>query len=258
LKTLANEVQLRAAKRPGARDGQSAKATFIDATKSLYRSAVADQIIAESRNPSATLRKPQRPKNLRRALTCRQLVEINEIAASTGTDPALDSLLLRLHTETACRRGGALALRPCDVNIEVCTVRLREKGGTIRDQPVSPTLARGLLRHAEERSAHLDEYGQLLRHHNGEPIRYARYETLWKRLGGHLPWLHTMGITAHWIRYTTLTWVERNYGYAVAATFAGHAAGYQTGSTLTYVAATIEELAIAVASLTGEPHPLAA
>jgi hypothetical protein len=67
-----------------------------------------------------------------------------------------------------------------------------------------------------------------------------------------------MGITAHWIRYTTLTWVERNYGYAVAATYAGHAAGYRTGSTLTYVAAPLEELAAALAALTAEPHPLAA
>ncbi len=67
-----------------------------------------------------------------------------------------------------------------------------------------------------------------------------------------------MGITAHWIRYTTLTWVERNYGYAMAASFAGHAAtGYQTSSTMTYVAASVEELAVAVAALTGQPHPLA-
>jgi hypothetical protein len=38
------------------------------------------------------------------------------VAATTGNDPALDSLLLRLHTETACRRGGALALRPADLD----------------------------------------------------------------------------------------------------------------------------------------------
>ncbi|MEV6640734.1 hypothetical protein [Amycolatopsis sp. NPDC051371] len=67
-----------------------------------------------------------------------------------------------------------------------------------------------------------------------------------------------MGITAHWIRYTTLTWVERNYGYAMSASFAGHAATvYQTSSTMTYVAATVDELAVVVAALTGEPHPLA-
>jgi site-specific recombinase XerC len=258
LKALANEVQTRAAKRPGARGGQAAKAAFTDATKTLYRSAVQDQLVRPSRNPAAGLRKPRQRKNLRRALTTRQLIEINNVAATTGTDPALDTLLLRLHTETACRRGGALAIRPCDVNMELCLLKLREKGGTTRDQPISRTLALGLLEHAEERSHHLTEYDQLLRHRNGSPIRSTRYETFWRRLSNHLPWIREMGITAHWIRYTTLTWVERNYGYAVAATYAGHSAGYQTGSTLTYVAAPLEELAAALSALTAEPHPLAA
>jgi integrase len=258
LRALANEIQARAAKRPGARGGQAAKAAFTDATRTLYRSAVDDQIVRASRNPATGLRKPRQRKNLRRALTTRQLIEINEVAATTGTDPALDTLLLRLHTETACRRGGALAIRPCDVNTELCLLKLREKGGTTRDQPISPTLASGLLEHAEERSQHLTEHDQLLRHRNGKPIRHTRYETFWRRLSNHLPWIREMGITAHWIRYTTLTWVERNYGYAVAATYAGHAAGYQTGSTLTYVSAPIEELAAALAALTAEPHPLAA
>jgi hypothetical protein len=43
-------------------------------------------------------------------------------------------------TETACRRGGALALRPRDLDREQCLVLLREKGETFRWQPVSPTL----------------------------------------------------------------------------------------------------------------------
>jgi hypothetical protein len=55
-------------------------------------------------------------------------------------DPALDTLLLRLHIETACRRGGALALMPDDLDPEQCLIRLREKGGILRWQPVSPTL----------------------------------------------------------------------------------------------------------------------
>nr|WP_211212913.1 hypothetical protein [Actinopolyspora mortivallis] len=49
------------------------------------------------------------------------------MAASTGNDPALDALLVRLHTETACRRGGALALRVADLDVDQCLVLLREK-----------------------------------------------------------------------------------------------------------------------------------
>lgn len=43
-----------------------------------------------------------------------RLAEINE--AADGDDPELDTLLLRLHTEAACRRGGDLALRPDDLD----------------------------------------------------------------------------------------------------------------------------------------------
>ena len=66
--------------------------------------------------------------------------EINAVAASTGDDPGLDRLLLRPHTETACRRGGALALRPVDLDPDQCLILLREKGDTVRWQPVLPTL----------------------------------------------------------------------------------------------------------------------
>jgi integrase len=185
-----------------------------------------------------------------------RLAEINEVAASTGDDPALDSLLLRLHTETACRRGGALALRPVDLDPDQCLILLREKGETVRWQPVSPTLMRYLLRHAEQR--HATEMGPLFRYRSGQPITYRRYDHLWVRIGEHLPWVHAQQISTHWLRHTTLTWVERNFGYAIARAYAGHSAsGGDAGTTATYVRATVHEVAAALAALTGEPHPLA-
>jgi hypothetical protein len=57
---------------------------------------------------------------------------------------------MRLHTETACRRGGALALRPCDLDPEQCLILLHEKGETVRWQPVFPTLMAQLLQHVDE------------------------------------------------------------------------------------------------------------
>ncbi|WP_439378939.1 hypothetical protein [Amycolatopsis lexingtonensis] len=60
------------------------------------------------------------------ALKPNELREINFIASTTGYDTVLDSLLLRLHSETASRRGGALARRR-DLNSMDCTVLLREK-----------------------------------------------------------------------------------------------------------------------------------
>lgn len=157
---LANEVQAHTVRRRGSRDGQSAKANFIDASRHIYVVAEADRYVTAQRNPTSKLRKPRRHKSLRRALTHRQLLEINTTAVSTGTDPALDS-----------------------------------------EQPVSPTLAAGLLAHARARP--------------GAGVREA-------------------------------------------ASFTGHTStGYQTSSTMTYVAATVDELAVVVATLTGEPHPLA-
>src|SRR5207249_10656242 len=119
-------------------------------------------------------------------------------------------------TETACRRGGALALRPQDLDPEQCLILLREKGETVRWQPVSPTLMAALLGHAAERHAPPD--GQLLRYRTGRRITYRRYDHLWDRLGRSLPWVRTQQISMHWIRHTTLTWVERR-GVASDATF---------------------------------------
>ena len=59
-------------------------------------------------------------------------------------------------------------------------------------------------------------------------------------------------------RHTILTWVERNFGCAVARAYAGHTdSGSETGATATYVRASLAEVAAALAALTGEPHPLA-
>jgi integrase/recombinase XerC len=126
----------------------------------------------------------------------------------------LDTLILRLHTETACRRAGALAIRPRDLDREKCTVLLREKGETFRWQPVSPTLMAALVKHGEERHAPPDK--QLLRYRDGHQITERRYDGLWVRIGRELSWVLTQDVSTHWIRHTTLTWVERNFGFAVA------------------------------------------
>ncbi|MFX0574413.1 hypothetical protein [Nocardia nepalensis] len=91
---------------------------------------------------------------------------------------------------------------------------------------------------------------------NGKPITRRRYNYLFERLGRYLPWVITHGISIHWLRHTTTTWVERRYGGATAREFARHALG-SAGPTGVYTTATINEVASALAHLTGEPHPLA-
>jgi integrase/recombinase XerC len=243
--------------RRNARGGRSAQEHLVAALRCLYQRAVEDGLIAEADNPARKVAKPRRLPSTRRAVTDTRLAEINEAAATTGDDPELDTLLLRLHTETACRRGGALALRPADLDPDQCLILLREKGETQRWQPVSPTLMACLVQHGRDRHAPAD--GQLLRYASGRPVTSRRYDYLWARIGRHLPWVRTQQISMHWIRHTTLTWVERNFGYAVARAYAGHSdSGSETGATATYVRASLSEVAAALAALTGEPHPLAA
>jgi integrase len=140
----------------------------------LYRRAEEDGLIGEKDNPALKVPKPRRLPSTRQALADSRLAEINQVAATTGDDPELDALILRLRTETACRRGGALALRPLDLDPEQCLVRLWEKGETERWQPVSPTLMAALVRHAAER--HAPPNGQLLRYRAGRPITHRRSE----------------------------------------------------------------------------------
>jgi integrase/recombinase XerC len=256
LKQMATYTRAHVVSRRNARGGHSAAEHFVSAMRCLYKHAVDDGLITEADNPARKIPKPRRLPSTRQALPETGLAEINQVVATTGNDPELDSLLLRLHTETACRRGGALALRPCDLDPDQCLIQLHEKGGTVRWQPVSLTLMAHLRHHAATRNS--PPNGQLLRYASGRPITYRRYDHLWVRIGEHLPWVAAQQVSTHWIRHTTLTWVERNFGYAVARAFAGHTDGSkEVGATATYVRATLREVAAAVAALTGEPHPLA-
>ncbi|GIJ29485.1 hypothetical protein Vqi01_46470 [Micromonospora qiuiae] len=256
IKRLAEHVKTNVVARRNARGGRSAAEHLIAALRCIYNHAVADGFLTEAENPARKVAKPRRLPSTRRAVADARLVEINQIVATTGDDPALDCLLLRLHTETACRRGGALALRPSDLDPDQCLVLLREKGDTVRWQPVSPTLMRHLQQHVAERPA--TPMTPLLRYRSGKAITYRRYDHLWQRIGRHLPWVETQQISTHWLRHTTLTWVERNFGYAVARAYAGHNdSGGDAGTTTTYVRASLQEIAAALSALTGEAHPLA-
>jgi integrase len=256
IRQLAERVKQNAVRRRNGRSGRSAAEHLISAIRCLYQYAVADRLISEGDNPAARVAKPRRLASTRRALPDHRLAEVIQVAGTTGDDPDLDTLILRLHIETACRRGGALALTGADLDAEQCLVLLHEKGETLRWQPVSSTLMDALLEHFSDRGGE-QPADQILRYRTGKPITYRRYDYLWQRLGKYLPWAAAQQISTHWLRHTTLTWVERNYGYAIARAFAGHNSGRDIGVTATYVKADIQEVAEALAALTGEPHPLA-
>uniref|UniRef100_UPI000AB0313B tyrosine-type recombinase/integrase n=2 Tax=Nocardia amikacinitolerans TaxID=756689 RepID=UPI000AB0313B len=236
----------------------SAARMFVSALRHLYRHAERDGFVHPSTNPAAAVRKPSQLASARHALTTQQVNQLAHIASTTGNDPQLDALLVRFHIETACRRGGALRLRVADLNIEHCLVRLREKGGTLRWQPISPTLMRHLVQHIHDRGG-ITRTDRVFRYRNGRAIGRRRYDTLNQRLRAHLPWAAALQVTAHWFRHTTLTFVEREFGIAVARAYAGHTGpgnGPGSRSTLIYVKAGLPEVIEALMTLTGESHPL--
>jgi integrase len=254
IKALMHQVRALAVSRCNGRGGRSAAELTLAALRCLYAHAVADNIISADANPAAKVRKPRRLPNARRAIPDDALAQIVHVGISTGNDPDLDGLILRLHIETACRRGGALALRRRDLDPHHSLIELHEKGDTFRQQPVSPTLMRALIDHADRRGGGRPD-DQVLRYRTGKPITTRRYDHLWQRIGEHLPWVAHHRISTHWLRHTTLTAVERQFGFAVAQTYAGHTGAESV--TTTYVRGRLDEVAAALSYLTGEPHPLA-
>lgn len=118
-----------------------------------------------------------------------ELEQINAVARISGNDTIFDALLLRLHTETACR-GGALGIQLHNLDTDRCLIQLREKGNTVRWQPITPALTNGLADHAAARGTvlptdallwpcHPGHYDQPVTHPNDNPrIQGVRRGTL--------------------------------------------------------------------------------
>jgi len=255
VEALRHEAAGSARSRRNSRSGRHAGEHVIAAARAVFNRAIADGLIDAGASPAHQVAKPRRLPNTRRALTGGELAQINEAARAGGDDVVLDALLLRLHTETACRRGGALGLHLGDLDVANGQILLPEKGGTQRWQPITLNLARHLLALATARGAVLPT-DELLRYRTGRALTSRRYDHLWKRLGGQLPWAAMLGVSTHWLRHTTLTWVERHFGYGIARAYAGHT--NSTGpATTTYIKADIHDVAKALSAMTGQPHPLA-
>jgi len=246
------------ARRPGC-SGRSAEESCVSALRALFSRALKARVVAY--NPAATLERPPRLANRRRALTTRELGELWEAVTRVSRDRELDLLIVRFHLETGARRTGALGLRLKDLDAERQTIWLTEKYGKEREQPVSASLLRALLAHGEARGAtapedHVLRYRASGHSGTGRPLTRRHYNSLFVNLQHDLAWARRIGLCAHMLRHTAGTVVERLAGGAVACAFLGHAPGGR-GSSGIYTKASIHEVAAAVSALTGEPHPLA-
>ncbi|WP_067856976.1 tyrosine-type recombinase/integrase [Nocardia shimofusensis] len=254
---LMNDHKQRAVRRSNWREGCGAARNLLHAIRCLYSYAEQDGLIRPSANPARKVKMPRRLESPRHALTPEQISDLGRVACETGDDVELDALIVRLHIETACRRGAVLRLSINDLSTDDSTVRLHHKGDVITWHPITPMLMRRLHKHFEHRGGTSAEAGdQVLRTRRGNPIGDRRYDNLHERFHTYLPWAAAKQVTSHWLRHTTLTFVEREFGEAVARRYAAHR-DPGTTATPTYTKASLPECALALEAVTGQPHPLA-
>lgn len=128
LQAVVEHFKLSRQRRRNSREGRQTGRMAIAALRYLYRQAEYDGYIRPGTSPAARLVKPRQLPSTRRALPEQVLADIIRVASTTGNDPELDALVLRLHVETACRQGGAIHLRVQDLDATQCVILLREKG----------------------------------------------------------------------------------------------------------------------------------
>lgn len=246
LERLAIAARVDALELHDARHGYGAQESFVNATRFVFACAQRSGHLRES--PAVSLRRPRRRRSIRRALSADELAALFQTVVATSHDPDLDLLILAFARETACRREGILNLRLSDVQ-DTPSVVLYEKFDEEREIPITAVLAKALRSHHRARTNEDDEH--VFRFRNGRPLTDRRFDTIFQRAGAHLPWVRSLGVSLHWIRYSTLTDVRMMSGERVAAAYAGHGDG-SGGVTAIYTRATFDELRTAHDRLFGQ------
>jgi integrase len=244
LEQTAVEVRATALARSGSLHGYGAQESFVNATRFVFACAVKAGHLRE--NPAAGLARPRRRRSPRRALSSDELTSLFTAVLATSRDAQLDLLILGFARETACRREGVLNLRQADLHTTPSVI-LYEKFDERREIPVSRPLLDALVTHARARAPDCD---RVFHYSNGHCLTDRRFDTIFKRVGSCLPWATSLGLTLHWIRYTTLTDIRITSGERVAAAYAGHG-DHAGGVTATYTRASFAELQAAHGRLFG-------
>jgi hypothetical protein len=140
------------------------------------------------------------------------------------------------------RRGALSAIRLSQDDLAPATraVRLVEKYAKQRWAPISAHLAHRLVSHTALRH---DGCNLVLHRRDGGHLNDKWFEGFARRIQNPA-WAKELGVSAHWIRHTTITDIERIAGVRVAAAYAGHADS-NFGVTGTYTKVSPEELRLA-------------
>lgn len=223
----------------------------LEAISVVLRQAMEEELLTT--NITTQIKRKRMNQSSRHGLTIAQTNELFEAAIKGGNDPILDYIILWTLAETACRSGGLLKIQLGDINIDRNSITFYEKGSTSREQPISEELRDALIALAESRGAKnkTDAVFRFLPNKDGisKPMSARRFDTLWGRLRKDLDWVAQKGVSCHWLRHTTLTWVDRAFNQSVARAYAGHSAGSVTDG---YTTSTQDEIKRAHAVITGK------
>jgi site-specific recombinase XerD len=218
------------------------------AARFFFRFAMDAGLIDAS--PAARLSPPRRHPSLRRPLTPDELTEVWVVASTTGMDPELDTRVLTLLRHTACRRSGALGLTRDAMDRQRGAVRLTEKYGHTRVQPLSRRIIEDLDAFAVSRGA-MAGHDNVFRYRNGNPLTRRRFNSLFDRVDRHTSFTEALDVSAHWIRHTTLADIAAASDLRVATAFAGHAPE-RLGVIGTYTLVTFDDLCEAYEAVFGD------
>lgn len=248
---------------PKVTHGQGGQEMCVCALRHLFGRAVDDELL--STNPAARLEKGERSESKRRALTLSEMEDLFDEAVNGGDDPALDFAICWTLLETAGRKTGLLESTVGSILAERQTMRLLEKGNRVREQPISAELIDYLLAMAADRGGsrcvsgdpEFDPKTPLFYYADStpthpHPLTSKRFETLFGRIQRRFAWAAEMQFSAHALRHTTATLIERRHGTQVARKYLGHGKRKPTDI---YTDATEAELATAMVSITGFAHP---
>lgn len=246
IKALVKATEKKAVQRAVHRRGASAAEAMVTVCRAVWREAVANG--EASTNPAMEVAKPVRDRARdRRALSKAEVSDVWDALLEKSADPVLSLLVFRLALETGLRRSEMLDLTFGDLLREAGCVQVttRAKNGGVRMQPITQRLFDALDRLVHDRVKRVTARTPLLVNLKGEPVTRRWFEGLAALVRKEVPSLGVGGevwFTWHLCRHTFGSAVERTGSYSIAAKALGHKPSVQSGTTVTYTGASLDDV----------------
>lgn len=253
---LLEAIQEEARTRMNGIKGHGAKETAKTALRSFFAWARRNGHLALDCTPDQGLEYKRRESLERRAYTNAELAEVLAVLDRTR-DPELARLFFRLALETGARHGELLGIKVGDLREDSGVIRLAGKGfhGGYLDLPVTAPLFAAIQAFVRARTGRPAKSTPVLLNSAGEPISRRYWEHICGQVREQVPSLgagEPDWFSAHGLRHTAGTMVQRVGGDAVARRFLGHSARGRSHME-NYAKGQIDEVREAMIAIWGVP-----